>query len=137
MSAGPSIPEERLVTAIIMQAYRDLFTPVRDSASPSIVTQSDQDQAISFLTDSHGRFARRRNSLCSLIGWDGDVLAERIRVMMDGENFTHPNSEPSPDSLKRHTDAAERVRARYRYLKDPHNKSKRPASPVGNLVAAE
>ena len=133
----PSSPEERLVTAIIMQAYRDLFTPVRDAASPSIVTQLDQDQAIFFLTDTHGRFARHRNSLCSLIGWDGDVLAERIRAMMDGDDFTHPNGEPSPDSLKRHTDAAERVRARYRHLKKPRDKGKTPASPVGNLIAAE
>jgi len=136
MPARPSTSEERLVTAIIMQAYRDLFVTIRPDAGPGFTSQPDQDKAISFLTDSHGQSARDRNVLCSLIGWEGDVLAERIRGMMGGNDFTHPNGEQSPDSLKRHTDAAERVRARYRYLKNPHDKSKRPCSPVEQPRAA-
>ncbi len=130
----PRTPEAALVTAILMQAYRDLFVTVRTESNASFTTQSDQDQAITFLTDKAGAYAKHRNALCALIGWDGDVLAARIRAMMDGDDFAPPTPDATPATVERHAAAVERLRERWQDLKSPR---KRPASPVGNLIAAE
>ena len=122
------------MTSIIMQAYRDLFVSVRQESNASFTTQSDQDQAITFLTDFTGAFARHRNDLCSLIGWDGDVLAARLRGMMEGDDFPHPSTDPKPAARAQHEAAVERIRRRWQDLKSP---PERPASSVGNLLAAE
>lgn len=124
---GPQTPESALVTAILMQAYRDLFIAVKADGLSSFTTQSDQDQAISFLTDSAGSLARNRNALCSLIGWDGDALAKRIRAMMEGADFPPPSPDPTPDKLARHKQAVERIRARWHHLKSSPS---RPSSSV-------
>ncbi len=121
----PQTPEAALVTAIIMQAYRDLFMTVRTGATASFTARADQDQAMSFLTDRTGTLARHRNHLCSLIGWDGDVLAERIRAMMEGDDFPMP-TDRTPAAHKRGAQAVENIRARWRYLKNP---PKQPAPP--------
>lgn len=112
-------PEAALVTAIIMQAYRDMFVLVRTDSRASLTSQTDQDQAIVFLTDPHGRWAQHRNHLCSLIGWDGDVLAARVRRMMEGGAFPDPNASSNAAVLATHADAVERVRARYLHLRTP------------------
>jgi len=121
----PQTPEATLVTAIIMQAYRDLFMTVRTGATASFTARADQDQAMSFLTDRTGTLARHRNHLCSLIGWDGDVLAERIRAMMEGNDFPI-SPECTPAIRSRHAQDVEAIRARWRYLKNP---PKQPAPP--------
>ena len=126
-------PEAALVTAILMQAYRDLFVSVRTESNASFTTQSDQDQAITFLTDHAGAMARHRNALCALIGWDGNVLAARVRAMMDGNTFPPPTPDATPATLERHATAVVRLRQRWQDLKSP---PKRPSSPVGNLNAA-
>jgi len=120
-------PESALVTAILMQAYRDLFIAIKSDGSATFTAQSEQDQAISFLTDQAGSLARNRNTLCSLIGWDGDALAKRIRAMMDGADFPPPTSDPTPGILARHRHAVERIRARWHHLKSP---TSRPSSSV-------
>lgn len=125
-------PEAAFIAAIIMQAYRDLFVNVDTDSGRSFTTRSDQDQAIAFLTDTHGRFAAHRNHLCSLIGWDGNVLAARIRRMMDGDDFPIANGESTSAVRHRHRQYVESLRQRYRYLKNPHGMGKRPASPVGH-----
>lgn len=118
-------PEAALVTAIIMQAYRDLFARVNDTTA-SLTTQTDQDQAIAFLTDDFGKSARHRNHLCSVIGWDGDVLAERVRRMMSSGVFPDPNAFAKAAVLASQTAAVERVRARYLHLgrvrRDPRHR---------------
>lgn len=112
-------PEAALVTAILMQAYRDLFIAIREDGTSSFTTQSEQDQAISFLTDQAGSLARNRNALCSMIGWDGDTFANRVRAMMDGDDFPPPAPDPSPIARKRHEKAVARIRARWRQLNAP------------------
>ena len=112
-------PEAVLVTAILMQAYRDLFIAIREDGTSSFTTQSEQDQAISFLTDQAGSLARNRNALCSLIGWDGDTLASRVRAMMNGDDFPPSAPDPSPVARKRHEKAVARIRARWRQLNAP------------------
>lgn len=124
---GPQTPESALVTAILMQAYRDLFIAIKADGSSAFTTQAEQDQAVSFLTDGTGSLARNRNALCSLIGWDGDALAKRIRAMMEGADFPPPTSDPTPSTLARHRQAVERIRARWHHLKSPRS---RPSSSV-------
>lgn len=55
---GPQSPEAALVTAIIMQAYRDLFLIAKPDTNTTFTTQAEQDQAIAFLTDRRGKLAR-------------------------------------------------------------------------------
>lgn len=139
----PKTPEAAFVMAILMQAYRDLFASVRSDASASFTTQADQDQAMSFLTDRAGTLARHRNHLCSLIGWDGDVLAERIRAMMDDDDFPLP-TDKTPAAQRRHAEAVEHIRARWRYLKKPPKQRATPysagrrseAAPLNSIVSA-
>ncbi|WP_226782539.1 hypothetical protein [Oceaniglobus trochenteri] len=97
---------------------------VRTESNASFTTQSDQDQAITFLTDKAGAYAQHRNALCALIGWDGDVLAARVRAMMDGDDFAPPTSYATPATAERHAAAVERLRERWHALKHPrHNRA--------------
>lgn len=120
-------PESALVTAILMQAYRDLFIAIKSDGPATFTAQSEQDQAISFLTDQAGSLARNRNVLCSLIGWDGDALSSRVRAMMEGSDFPPPTPDPTPGTLARHEKAVMRIRVRWHYLKSAHP---RPSSSV-------
>ncbi|SEL29894.1 hypothetical protein [Jannaschia helgolandensis] len=110
------------MTAILMQAYRDLFVSVRDESNASFTTQTEQDRAIEFLTDLSGGNARHRNALCALIGWDGDVLAARVRAMMEGDDFAPPTPDATPATLERHAAAVVRLRERWRHLQTPHQR---------------
>lgn len=109
-------PERALVTAILMQAYRDLFLMVSDESGATFTSRSERNQAISFLTDRAGTLAHYRNAYCALIGWDGDELATSVRAMMDGAPFPHPTLDPTPATLKRHAAAVERLRERWHAL---------------------
>lgn len=113
--------------AIIAQAWRDMFVQAGASRDGSFTTYSDQDQAIVFLTDRTGAHARHRNLLCSLIGWDGDVLAERVSGMMAGNDFP-PSLDSTLSGQKRYAEAIEQIRARWQHLKNPRAL---PASSVG------
>lgn len=123
----PQTPEAAFITAIIMQAYHDLFVKVQQGTTVGFTRQFDQDQAIAFLTERTGVYARHRNYLCSLIGWDGDVLAARIVRMLEGEDFPLP-ADSTPAGRKRDAEAIARIRARWQHLKYPHAL---PASSVG------
>lgn len=129
----PQTPEAALITAIIMQAYRDLFVTVQPDTTKGFTTHAERDQAIAFLTDHTGAYARHRNYLCSLIGLDGNVLAERIRRMMEGADFPHAPKDTTPTA--RHEKAVESLRRRWQYLKNPRSQRTPPASPVGTATA--
>lgn len=134
-TSGPQSPESALVTAILMQAYRDLFVTAKSDGQATFTTQAEQDQAIAFLTDRTGPHARHRASLCSLIGWDGNVLGERIRRMMEGADFPLP-TDKTPAAQKRHAEAVKDIRARWLHLKNTPSKRAPPASAVGAARAA-
>ena len=105
-------PEVALITAIITQAYRDLFVPVGEGGVPSVEVMRGRDQALAFLTNHKGQYAQHRNYLCSLIGWDGNVLAESVRMMLDGaRTFASVNKEPSERIRRRQELAVMRLRA--------------------------
>ena len=79
--SGPS-PEVRLVRAILAQAIQDLFGSCIDLGR----TNKDhmREQALTFLTAEGGQHAKHRNDLCSLAGFDGDVLRPRIIATLEG-----------------------------------------------------
>ena len=133
---GPQTPKQALVTAILMQAYRDLFAAVKSDGAAALTTQSDQDRAIYFLTDRRGEFAWWRNHYCSFVGIDGDVLAERVRSMMEGEEFPQPSADSSASTRARHKKQQVSLRARWRYLKNPTRSQQKPQTPVDQLSIA-
>ena len=69
-------PEQRLAAAIIAQAFTDMFLP--DSADGA-------SKAAHFLTTSYGPSAQWRNRLASYLDIDGDQLAARVRLILDGD----------------------------------------------------
>lgn len=79
---GVMTPERRLAAAIVAQAFSDMSaTDTRDGESSDTIAT----QAIRFLTDRAGHAAQWRNSWCSYLDLDGDVLAVRVRGILDGE----------------------------------------------------
>jgi len=73
---GPTTPEQRLAAAILAQAFTDMFDHNVDTVAVD---------AMRYLTARHGKAAYWRNKWCSYLDQDGDVLAERVRKMLDGE----------------------------------------------------
>ena len=80
-------PEQRLAAAILIAAFRDMSASSRSISESDLgkPTEGEVDAAISFLTESYGAKARWRNTLCSFLDIDGDQLAARVRMMLDGE----------------------------------------------------
>ncbi|QPM89113.1 hypothetical protein [Pseudooceanicola algae] len=74
--------EQRLVAGILTQAFSDMFL-VRDNYNAS--ADIDAVQAIRFLTARSGSLAEWRDQLCSYLDLDGDVLAARVRAILDGK----------------------------------------------------
>lgn len=79
---GVMTPERRLAAAIVAQAFSDMSaTDTRDGESSDTIAT----QAIRFMTDRAGHAAQWRNRWCSYLDLDGDVLAARVRQILDGE----------------------------------------------------
>lgn len=75
-----STPEQSLAAAILAQAFTDMF---------HLGTREDVDteavQAMRYLTDRYGQVAHWRNKWCSYLDLDGDLLATRVRMILDGK----------------------------------------------------
>ncbi|MCA0205154.1 MAG: hypothetical protein LCH92_12485 [Proteobacteria bacterium] len=128
-------PEQRLIAAILIGAYRDVLTDIESRseswADSAPVQQNDVDRAIRFLTDRSGPAARLRNHYCDLVGIDGDVLAERMRRMLDGDlpmphiAYEVPsNPESRKRALARHAERVAYARARWFHLNQPTSTSR-------------
>lgn len=80
-----STPEQALAAAILTQAFTDMFASetnqsfARDSVDTIAIT------AMRYLTDRYGHSAHWRNKWCSYLDLDGDLLANRVRMILDGE----------------------------------------------------
>ena len=106
-------PEQRLFAAILQQAVRDLFAEgIRSHDGRPDVAATDQ--AIRLLTDTSGSYAQWRRDLCLRIDQDGDKLAARIRMMLEGEIDFPPIDERM---AKRRAAQVAFVRERWQYLK--------------------
>ncbi|MDZ4095211.1 MAG: hypothetical protein U1D35_09920 [Paracoccaceae bacterium] len=81
----PTTPEQHLASAILAQAFTDMFggavnqSETRDTVDTIAIT------AMRYLTDHHGQSAQWRNKWCDFLDLDGDVLATRVRMILDGK----------------------------------------------------
>lgn len=92
--AGAS-PEHALICAVILRAFYDLFGPAFSCSNGDNVDVTRRD-ALAFLTDAKGGWARRRNELCGLVELDGDKLRRLTIDVLEGrdidpETFTGRN----------------------------------------------
>lgn len=98
-----STPEQRLFAAILSQAFTDMFL-VPGTTSREV----DCGQAMNFLTERYGRSVKWRNTLCSAVGLDGDVLCDRVRMILNGD--------ADPPNLQALTTHVKFARARWRKM---------------------
>ena len=78
----PTTPEQHLAAAILAQAFSDMFaTDNRDKQAVDTIAVS----AMRYLTDRYGLSAQWRNRWCDCLDLDGDMLATRVRMILDGQ----------------------------------------------------
>ena len=74
-------PEELLIFAVLSRAILDLFGPTT-LASNQAEGKKSRYEAMRFLTDHSGAWAKRRTELCDAIGFNSaDVRARVVRVL--------------------------------------------------------
>ena len=79
-------PEELLVFSILSRAILDLFGKVGLTSNSEEAEQTKQD-ALSFLTQKAGGWAKRRNELCEAVGIDGDEVRDRVVRVLEGDTL--------------------------------------------------
>lgn len=76
--------EELLIYAVLSRAIHDLFGVVGLTSNKSEAEVAKQ-EALMFLTQATGGWAKRRNELCEAIGFDGDVVRSRVVRVLEGD----------------------------------------------------
>lgn len=115
-----STPEERLVVGILMAALWDMLLPEH----PTQTDIAERDASIAFFTRRGDRYARHRNALCSLLGINGDTMAERVRLILDGQApFPARTLEPTPTVLRWHTKKTDELRSYWKSLQTPEKEA--------------
>ncbi|MEY8119982.1 hypothetical protein AB9F26_17225 [Falsihalocynthiibacter sp. BN13B15] len=79
-------PEELLVFSILSRAILDLFGSVGLTANEDEAKTAKRD-ALIFLTQKSGGWAKRRNELCEAIGVDGDDMRARVVRVLEGDTM--------------------------------------------------
>ncbi len=77
-------PEELLIFAVLSRAILDLFGPTT-LASNQADGKKSRYEALRFLTDCSGAWARRRTELCDAIGFNGDDVRARVVRVLEGD----------------------------------------------------
>lgn len=77
-------PEELLIFAVLSRAILDLFGPTT-LASNQAEGQKSRYEALRFLTDYSGAWAKRRTELCDAIGFNGDDVRSRVVRVLEGD----------------------------------------------------
>ena len=77
-------PEELLIFAVLSRAILDLFGPVTLTSNQAEGKKAKHD-ALRFLTDHSGAWAKRRTELCDAIGFDGDDVRARVIRVLEGD----------------------------------------------------
>lgn len=112
-----SAPEQKLAAAIIAQAFNDMSGSQSKVESAASQAENDARSAILFLTARYGDNARWRNELCGYLDLDGDVLAERVRKILDGDiPWPDARTREANESFDRGTKLADRKAERARTL---------------------
>jgi len=110
-------PEQRYIVGIIAQAFEDMSTSATKDRHQSRHADNDARSAMLFLTERYGAHANWRNDLCSLIDVDGDLLTQRVRMILDYD-LTWPQQRRSPGvTISGGAKEAERARAIWQHLK--------------------
>lgn len=76
-------PEELLIFAVLSRAILDLFGPTT-LASNQAEGKKSRYEALRFLTDYSGAWAKRRTELCDAIGFNGDDVRSRVVHVLEG-----------------------------------------------------
>ncbi|WP_299850595.1 hypothetical protein [uncultured Roseovarius sp.] len=84
--AARTPPEELLVFSILSRAILDLFGSVGLTADADEAKTARQ-EALIFLTQRTGGWAKRRNELCDAIGIDGDDMRARVVRVLEGDTL--------------------------------------------------
>lgn len=77
-------PEELLIYAILSRAILDLFGSVGLVSRGDEVVKARHD-ALMFLTQESGGWAQRRADICVAIGFDSDVVRNRVIRVLEGD----------------------------------------------------
>lgn len=81
----PTTPEQHLAAAILAQAFTDMFGGAANQCETRDTVDTIAITAMRYLTDRHGQSAHWRNRWCDFLDLDGDVLATRVRMILDGQ----------------------------------------------------
>jgi hypothetical protein len=81
----PTTPEQKLAAAILAQAFKDMFGGAANESVTHDTVDTIAITAMRYLTDRHGLLAQWRNKWCDFLDLDGDVLATRVRLILDGK----------------------------------------------------
>ncbi len=76
--------EELLIYAVLSRAIHDLFGVVGLTSNKS-EAEAAKHEALMFLTQATGGWAKRRNELCDAIGFDGEVVRTRVVRVLEGD----------------------------------------------------
>lgn len=79
-------PEELLIFSILSRAIVDLFGTVGMTANEDEAKVAKQD-ALMFLTQKTGGWAKRRRELCDAVGIDADEMRDRVVRVLEGDNL--------------------------------------------------
>lgn len=77
-------PEELLIFSILSRAILDLFGPVGLTSNKDEADTAKSD-ALMFLTQETGGWAKRRKELCDAVGIDGDEMRDRVIRVLEGD----------------------------------------------------
>jgi hypothetical protein len=77
-------PEELLIFAVLSRAILDLFGPTTLASNQAEGKQA-RFEAMRFLTDQSGAWAKRRTELCDAIGFNGDDVRARVVRVLEGD----------------------------------------------------
>jgi len=76
-------PEELLILSVLSRAILDLFGTVGLTANADEAASAKSD-ALAFLTQNTGGWAKRRKEICEAVGMDGDIVRNRVIRVLEG-----------------------------------------------------
>jgi len=113
-------PHWNMWFAVMTRAVNDLFGyHTKESA------ELERSEALSFLTDEDGSWARRRNEIGTLIGIDGGLIREKIIAILESDDTEVPGA--YRESLKHVEDARLMWHKQIAKRKAAHEERKRRA----------
>lgn len=128
-------PEELLIFAVLSRAILDLFGPTT-LASNQAEGKKSRYEAMRFLTDHSGAWAKRRTELCDAIGFNSDDVRARVVRVLEGDTKALDHYE-GRDSLN-HVEVARELweREKAARARPPDRRRKEPKRKAVRYVEA-